>query len=391
MKPALQRSIARYFWIRNEDGSCLRELVFRTMDTFGYLGRNLASGALSWCSKTKVDIHVALESAFNSRGPEQLTVVVASRASPQSVERIVQAYSSYSVVGDIVVWSNDGEAGFGSGSYPHVRTVISKLDPGPDARWAAASLGDHEHVLIQDDDLLLSEKHIRFLFGRYLKQRHLLHGTFGHNLAQYKSFKVAFGRVDIVTSPCVLLNRRYIPKYFEHIVRFDDLRDQGLCEGEDIIMSYVVRSMTGEKNLAWPVKYSTLEVEKALSGGPIAQKARMDFVGGISPRSESVRVAIARRCVELFEDKSSPLKVDDDWINDPGRLSSVPRSRSQTEPDAAHKQENFALSENLSEERFARALSLLCRRPAVWNDSACIDSSGRSAEDLSPRRLIRIS
>jgi hypothetical protein len=358
-KPGLQKGVAGHFWLRNEDGNRLRERISHLGDDLSDLVRHWHARSSSHWARAKVFAEMSL--AAVSQVKEKLTLIIMNWKRPQMVSMLVERYSTYSAIGDIVIWNNNPECSFDFAKYPHVKVVTCKYDAGLDSRWAAGVLADQEHLLIHDDDLILTEAALRLLFRRYLRQPHLCHGIAGRHLQDHYNVMDAFGHVDVVLTTCLIISRRYVRDYFERVASFDDLRNYGCGNGEDIVMNYVVRSITGEKNKAHRIPYLNASKDPTVSRYSIGRR----------PGHLSVRNEIARRCIELLLGERADLRIDDFGLDELSRMFPASWSRYYEEAQAILKSENFVFSENVSRDRFACALSLLCRRRVSQREIAC--------------------
>jgi hypothetical protein len=350
-KPKLHKAVARHFWLRNEDGNQFREGISHLADDLGDWRRRWYERLSSHVTRIRMSGELALLAAPGAE-EKRMTMIIMNWKRPQMVEHIVAAYSEYAVIGDIVVWNNNPDSPLDLSQHPNLKTVTCKHDAGLDSRWAAGVLADQEHLLIHDDDLLLTETALRLIFRHYLRRPHLCHGICGRNLKDSYNVKDAFGRVDMVLTTCLLIHRRYIPSYFDRVALFDDLRHYGCGNGEDIVMNYVVRSITGQKSRAYRIPYTNASNAPGVSSHSISRR----------PGHLSVRNQIARRCVEQLTREKANLRIDDYGLDELKRMFPASWARYYEEPEAIIKSENFVLSKSVSREKFAGALSLLCRR-----------------------------
>jgi hypothetical protein len=382
-KPALQQAVARHFWVRNEDGHRLRELAYRTTDGLREL-KNRSRRAYAWLAKKKVRLETTLSFANHVSRTEKLTLIVMNRNRPQIVEQLINSYSSHGLISDVIVWNNNPDSAWQNGKHPGVKSITCKYDAGRDARWAAAVLAESEHLLIHDDNLLVKEKGLRFLFSRYLRNPHLAHGIRGCSLDENHTFHETFGRVEVLSSPCMMINKRYVSPYFSCIPLFDDLRDRGHGDGDDVVMNYVVRSISGEKNFAWAVPHWTAD------GSPTVS-APLEFLSGVAPPVELLRNAIASRCMEQLTSENGRVRVAAYLLTGLGPQLRADWLAYHETPEVILRREHFTLSENLSVEKFSQALSLLCRRSVLWNDPASEKPSAGPCGNLSPAALTEFS
>jgi hypothetical protein len=358
-KPGLRKAVARHFWLRNEDGDTIREQVCHLGDNLVDLRRRLHSHLSSHFTKLRVSADLAFLS-FSAPERRRLSLIIMNWKRPQMVTKIVERYSNYSIIGDIIVWNNNFESTLDFKNLPNVKVVICKHDAGLDSRWAAGILADQEHLLVHDDDLILTEKSLKLLFHKYLRNPELCHGICGRNLADRYIPVDSFGPVDVALTTCLIINRRYIGAYFQHVQMFDDLRNYGCGNGEDILMNWVVRGVTGKKNMAHRIPFADSNKDSAVSLHSIGRR----------PGHLSVRNEIARRCVQQLTKDKVNLRVENFGLDELSRMFPAVWPRYHREPETVISNENFVLTRNVSIEKFSRALSLLCRRDVSISEIA---------------------
>ncbi|HWF37504.1 MAG TPA: hypothetical protein VG322_03230 [Candidatus Acidoferrales bacterium] len=362
-QPVLQKKIAHYFWLRNEDDNLIRENI-----------RRLAGGLREsrWQARFQMGLTRAatsLEAAASSRlrtsAQTKATLVLLNWKRPEMVRKVIAAYSRYPVIGDIVVWNNNAECSPELNGDARVKSVTCKFDAGLDSRWAAGVLAENEHLLIHDDDVLISEASLKLLFRRYLRNPDLIHGIRGRDCTNGYNRTDSLGRVDVVLTTCLMIHRKYINEYFRHVPAFDDLRDYGCGNGEDIVMSYVVRKATGEKGRAHGVPFA--DFDKHLAEHSVSRR----------PGHMAVRNEITRRCIERLIGEKASFKIEDYGLDELARVFPASWIRYIHNTDTVLEPGNFALSENISAEKFADALSLLCRRRIHAHELALVRSAAR--------------
>jgi hypothetical protein len=254
----IQKKVSLFFWSRNEDGSFLRGVWVERRRIFKRLLER------DWLSPLRLRIKKSLsrirfyrelaELTLNKKvlSDEKLSVVIMNWKKPDTVKEIIDKYIGYEFVDDVVIWNNNSEQAF-SYEHPSVKVVNCARDCGLDSRFAAASLAQHENILFHDNDLVLPRSTLAVLFKRYLKASHLAHSCgFGRNIVSGYTMYMPnqYGRVDVVLTRALIMNRKYVPKYFEQVSRYDYVRKFTCGNGEDIIMNCIVRDITGERNLA---------------------------------------------------------------------------------------------------------------------------------------------
>lgn len=220
---------------------------------------------------------------------QKLSVVFLNWKTPELVKELLEQYLSYNFVDDIVVWNNNSDAKF-EFRHPSVKIVNTKFDSGLDSRYAAATLTNNEHVLIHDNDLMLPSLSLRMLFVRYLGSPDIIHACAqGRNVSRGYNQKNVYGDVDIVLTRCQIMNKKYIPEFFKAVNQFDYIRKYCCGNGEDIIMNYVVRSVSKKRNRAYNFPRAELIDE---SGKKFAIYKR--------PFHNEVRNEITKKCKHVF-------------------------------------------------------------------------------------------
>jgi hypothetical protein len=305
----LQRIINQYFWKRNEEGSMLKELILTIHEaTCEHILNPVTSSVKSvldvyfytlprdFFKKHKYRIQTLLMRLMSlhrrrKKFDEKLSLVILNWKRPELLKKIIETYDSYSFINEIVIWNNDAQELVSIDTQKEVRIINCKFDAGLDSRFAAASLAKNDAILIHDDDLLLPEICLEFLFHKYLEDPMIIHGLSGRNNKQGTYFmKTVYGEVDIVLTICMIINKKYIAEYFKVIPLFDQLRIYGCGNGEDIIMNYLVRKITQRKNRAYNLPRQNFNIlahvyEHAIHNRPLHQEVRNELV---------------RLCEELF-------------------------------------------------------------------------------------------
>ncbi len=196
---------------------------------------------------------------------QKLSMVILNWKRTQCLETIVEKYATYGFIEDIIVWNNNREVRINFDHLPNVKVVNCSFDHGLDSRFAACLLCNRDHILIQDDDLIMPKISLLFLFQRYLKQSSIIHGILGRSSFNGYERAEVYGSVDIVLTRAMILNCKYIKPYFKAVSAFDDIRKYTCGNGEDIIMNYVVKNLTGMKNKAYAVLYKDYDLQSKVS------------------------------------------------------------------------------------------------------------------------------
>lgn len=288
-------------------------------------------------------------------GRERLSLILMNWKRPRMLERIVERYAAYGFVDDIIVWDNNPGEPLRLPRRPGLKVVSCRHDAGLDARWAAAAMADHAHLLVHDDDLLLSRPALLLLFKRYLRRPDLSHSLRGRGLGRHYEREEAYGPVDVALTNCLILNAAYIRPYFDCVAGFDDLRDHGCGNGEDIIMNFVVRRATGERNRAHFIGFEDATGDPAVGAHSLWGR----------PHHTMVRRAIARRCIESLLREPTALNPCLHGMDELRRRYPAAWQRYHREPAAMMSPGNFELSGEVDRRGFERTLRLLCRAPAA--------------------------
>lgn len=349
-KSALRKQVARYFWIRNEDGDPLRELAGQVSRGFGALRKEWTARAVFGIHHARTKLEMASSLRPRDFGAEKLSLIVMNWKRPQMVERLVAEYLQCPFIGDVVIWNNNWASTLRVAPLSRVKLIKCKVDAGLDSRWAASALADSEHLLICDDDVLLSPRALGFLFGKYLDRPKGIHGIRGRQCQDGYKTKDRLGEVDVVLTACLIVNRRYVEQYFHQIAFFDDLRGYGCGNGEDIVMNYVVQAAGGEKGMAYGIPFR--DFDKLLVEHAVSRRA-----GHLAVRNE-----IVRRCIALFSGHKARFKFTDFGLDELGRLYPPVWTSYFTKTEMITQPDSFAISKDVCRQRFADSLSFLCRR-----------------------------
>jgi glycosyl transferase family 64 len=197
------------------------------------------------------------------------SVVLLSWERPSNVKTILDAYTQYRRVAEIIVWNNNQDLTF-SYDHPKVR-AINSAELGLSTRWAAALLASHGCIIVADDDLVIDEETIDRLIewcGRDPDRAYTLHGR---NPTPDNEYAV---HVDHVREPteavmhltrATCLHRRYVSVYFRALEEIGLSIDPASGGGEDIVMSFALTRATGKRPLVVPGSYRDLLAARGLA------------------------------------------------------------------------------------------------------------------------------
>jgi hypothetical protein len=219
------------------------------------------------------------------------TVVLLSWKRPANVKTILDAYTRYRRVAEIIVWNNNPDLTF---SYGHAKVrSINSSELGLSTRWAAALLASHDCVIVADDDLIVDEATIDQLIEWCRRDPDRAYSLHGRNPTPDNEYAV---HVDKVSEPteavmhltrATCLDRRHVPHYFLALEELGISIDPAKGGGEDIVMSFALTRATGKRPLVVPGTYRDLLAVGGLANRYGSQRER--------------RTLIMRRCQEWLD------------------------------------------------------------------------------------------
>ncbi len=222
------------------------------------------------------------------------TVILLNWQRSSNVRAILDAYTRYRQVAEIIVWNNNPDLTF-TYSHAKVRSVNSG-ELGLSTRWAAALLASHGCIIVADDDLIADEDTIDRLIEWCRKDPDRVYTLHGRNPTPDNEYGT---HVDHVRQPTeavmhltrlACLDRRHVPHYFLALEELGLRIDPANGGGEDIVMSFALTRATGKRPLVVPGSYRDL-----LAPGGIANR-----YGSQRQR----RTLIMRRCQAWLDDSA---------------------------------------------------------------------------------------
>ena len=219
------------------------------------------------------------------------TVILLNWQRPSNVRTILDVYTRYRRIAEIIVWNNNPDLTF-THSDPKVRSVNSG-ELGLSTRWAAALLASHGCLIVVDDDLIADEDTIDRLIEWHHRDPERAYTLHGRNPTLDNEYAV---HVDHVRQPTetlmhltrlVCLDRRYVPHYFLALEELGLRIDPARGGGEDIVMSFALTHATGKRPLVVPGSYRDLLAPNGLANRYGSQRQN--------------RTLIMRRCQAWFD------------------------------------------------------------------------------------------
>jgi SAM-dependent methyltransferase len=221
---------------------------------------------------------------------------------PAGVTRLLQEYYNYSLIDDFIVFNNNRDYKFPNNVIPGLKVVNTNTDFGLNTRFAAGLLAKNDVILIHDDDQFLPEKSLEKLYHAYVKEPDIIHGIYGRPVDETNRYLIyggkarpnlPFGEMDIVLTLCMLINKKYISEYFKNIHKFYNLIKYTQGNGEDIIMSYVVKSLSKRLNRTYDLPRINREDSTAYSDTVALSKRAAGF-------HTALRTEVLRQCKHLL-------------------------------------------------------------------------------------------
>lgn len=210
------------------------------------------------------------------------SLVILNWQRPDNVRQILDRYTGYGVVDDILVWNNNHDQPFHY-THPKVRCINSD-EFGLNTRWLGCLLARHACVIVHDDDLVCDEATIAGLVAFHYREPDRNYTLHGRNPTPSNEYAV---KVDHVTQPTecdvhltrvTCVNRRWVSRYFDAVSVMGLDIDPARGGGEDIVFSYAMRAATGHRPLVVPGHYEDLIARHALAnrnGSQVADRTRI--------------------------------------------------------------------------------------------------------------------
>lgn len=202
---------------------------------------------------------VGARKVVNDVVEDRASIVMLNWKRPDNVRKLANYYSSIDLIGEIFIVDNNPESEF-SIQCDKVSVIQSPKDLGLFSRFAIGALASDSAVFLLDDDLYLPENTLRELFSKWKTQPNVLHGIFGRNSTpEGYSRKAVHGNCEIVLTRAVLTT----PEVCGHAVSYShqfhrELLGEPKGNGEDILLSYIALSRSGESNRAHKLPYKNL-------------------------------------------------------------------------------------------------------------------------------------
>lgn len=189
-----------------------------------------------------------------------MTVILLNFNRPDNIRYIVDNMLTYKNVAEIIVVSNNPNNSF---SYPNVKVVVLDMmayedDLGVAVRFKACLLAMNWHILIADDDLMVTEAGLSNLLGARHEHPWSIVGFWGrdynHSDPDYAYVESGPGHHDIALTKALLLDTCACRAFWEASHLMQDIAHEAAVtwNGEDIFMSLVSKKVLGDSPYITP-------------------------------------------------------------------------------------------------------------------------------------------
>ena len=209
-----------------------------------------------------------------------LSLVVLSWKRVENIQRIIDEYEGFDLIGEIIIWNNNMRLMIRSS--PKTRVIYSTEDFGMRTRFAAALFATNNCILLHDDDTLLPLSTIEGLYDAWRKDPDVMHGLWGCVPKPDNTYSLYLeppAEADIIVGRCMVLDQRYCREFFlverDHPAPIDHSAPHG-CE--DILMSYLVMRSSGRRNRCHALDYVDLPNDNAICKRPLHYEHRTEFM-----------------------------------------------------------------------------------------------------------------
>jgi Glycosyl transferase family 64 domain len=210
------------------------------------------------------------------------TIILLSWQRPSNVKTILDTYTRYQRVAEIIVWNNNPGSIF---KYPHTKVrSINSAELGLNTRWAAALLASHACVIVTDDDLIADEDTINRLIDWCRRDPDRVYSLHGRNPTPDNEYALHVEHVhepteaDMHLTRMACLDRRHVPHYFIALEELGLRIDPATGGGEDIVMSFAVARATGKRPLVVPGGYRDLLAPDGIANRHGSQRSNRTII-----------------------------------------------------------------------------------------------------------------
>ncbi len=188
-----------------------------------------------------------------------LSLIMLSWERVENVINNIRQYSTYKIIDEIIVFNNNYKYRLPNLNSDKVIVIESSKDIGLFTRFVAAGIASNECIMHCDDDLIVPEGTVNELYKQWNLNPMLCHGTQGRVINEEYNMKNVYGRVHIVLTRCMLTSRTNCLLALQFSVLFKDIICEPKGNGEDIILSFISISKSGELNICHKLPYNDFQ------------------------------------------------------------------------------------------------------------------------------------
>jgi hypothetical protein len=199
-----------------------------------------------------------------------ITVVSLHWKRTDNTQMILGFLKDHRLVSEVIVWNNNPEVNL---EVDGARVINSSDDFGLNTRFAAALLAANDCILTVDDDILPHGETVESLFTCWQEEPHVAHTLHGRTPTRENTYALdvegqpeQYSEAEISLTRCTMYHKQHAAKYFEVEPQIRDRDHETPNNGEDIILSYVARSVSGKLNRVYNFPRSELHAPHSIHG-----------------------------------------------------------------------------------------------------------------------------
>lgn len=201
-----------------------------------------------------------------------ITVVTLHWKRTENTHKVIASLKNSRLVNDVIVWNNNPDVHFTS--EPWVRVVNTSQDFTLNTRFAAALFAKNDTILTLDDDNLIPEDSIKKLYEAWKASPEIIHTLDGRRPTEQNEYAhdVFIGNPAAITEAqmsmtrCAMYKKEYAALYFVHAPKIRGAMEHSAClgNGEDILLSYIVRSIAKKLHKVYRIPRTELPATNAI-------------------------------------------------------------------------------------------------------------------------------
>ena len=181
---------------------------------------------------------------------------------------IISSLQDHPLVSEVIVWNNNPETHLRCSD--GIRVVNSSEDFGLNTRFASALLAVNDCILTVDDDILPDLTTVDSLFQYWKNEPEVLHTLHGRRPTEENEYcenvngqplwaSPQYAEAEMSLTRCTMYHKQHAVRYFDLQSKVRENRGHStLHNGEDIILSYIARSVSGKMNRVYDLPNAEL-------------------------------------------------------------------------------------------------------------------------------------